>query len=96
MILDDTTKWDLDDLGCEVSLVVLRHCCYGSVGEGYVQAILITPSRTQSGSYERVGSFAIEADSRMLIYTDFDKKTPILRSILDGYHKTQETMIDLV
>jgi hypothetical protein len=96
MVLDDTTKWDLDDLGCDVSLVVLRHCCYGSVGEGYIQGILITPSRTQSGSYERVGSFAIEADSRMLIYTDFDKKTPILRSILDGYHKTQETTIDLI
>lgn len=96
MCFDDFTSSGLDFLAHKVSLVILRHCCYGLMGEGYVQGILLSPSRVKIGSYERVGCFHFEADSEMFIFTDFDNKTRMLQRVLEAYHAAEERAIELI
>jgi hypothetical protein len=66
------------------------------MGKGYVQGILLSPSRVKIGSYERVGCFHFEADSEMFIFTDFDSKTRMLQRVLEAYHAAEERAIELI
>ena len=93
VFLDDCTINNAEDLGDELSLVVLRQ--YTFMVDGGVQGILVLPSRIKTGSYERVGYFELTAQD--LFRPERSARAgQILENVLDAHHKAQETTIELI
>ncbi|KAG9193796.1 hypothetical protein G6011_03831 [Alternaria panax] len=93
VVLDDWTGSQIKNLTNKVSLIMLRYRYHEPYG-GLIQGIFTIPSLMKVGSFERVGycEFSVDWDNEKTTSATKQERA----AIIEAYHKTEETVIELI